>query len=151
MENCWAHGSLLLSGNHFESFYDRQFIFVNCYGSSVSHMTAYIFRLSFRCTLARPRFSTLSGVRDVHVVKSYHVISSVLWCQLLFLRKNVIRFVSTPNYFVGGLCCYVSYLWCIRYTGVQHDFMLSEFLFFYPHVCTDAGLFHFRTRAFKVV
>ena len=112
--------------------YDRQYIFVNCYRSSISQMTTYIFSLSFRSTWARPRFSTINEVRVVHDVKLYHSISSVLWCQLLFLCEHVVRFVSTPSSFVGDSCCYISYLWCIMYTGVQHDFMLSDFCSFIP-------------------
>jgi hypothetical protein len=39
------------------------------------------------------------------------------------------------------------------YAGMEHDFMLSKFLFFYLHVCIDVGLCHFRlgNRVFGVV
>jgi hypothetical protein len=39
------------------------------------------------------------------------------------------------------------------YAGIEHDFMLSKFLFVYLHVWTDVGLCHFRLgiRAFNVV
>ena len=125
-----AHGSLLLSRNyHSERF---TITFVNCCGSSVSQMTTYIFCLSFRSTWVRPLFcSCLSGVCVVHVVKLYHVINSVLWCQVPFPCKSDVRFVSTLNSLVGGSFRYLFYLWCVTYSGVQHDFMLSEFLLFY--------------------
>jgi hypothetical protein len=78
---------------------------------------------------------------------SHHVISSVLWWQLLFPCKSDVRFVSTPYSFVGDSFCYLSYWWCVTYTGVQHYFMLSEFLFFHLHVCTDVGLCDFRQQS----
>ena len=55
----------------FRKHYDRQHILVNYYGSCVSQMTTYIFRLSFRV------FSCLSGARVInvlHVIILYDVI-----------------------------------------------------------------------------
>jgi hypothetical protein len=71
--NYWSHGFLLQSGNHHsESFAMASASLLTAYGLSVSQMTTYIFRLSFRSTWV---FSCLSGVRVVHVVNLYDVIS----------------------------------------------------------------------------
>jgi hypothetical protein len=110
-------------------------------------MTTYIFCLSFRSTWVRPLCcSCVSGVCVVNVVKLYHVINSVLWCQVPFPRKSDVRFVSTLNSLVGGSFRYLFYLWCVTSSGVQHDFMLSEFLLFYLQACTDVALACYRWR-----
>jgi hypothetical protein len=71
--NYWSHRSLLLSRNHHsESFMMASASLFTAYGLSVSQMAKYIFRLSFRSTWV---FSCLCGVRVVHVVNLYDVIS----------------------------------------------------------------------------
>ena len=77
-------------------FYDRQHILVNCYGSCVSHMTTYIFRLSFQSTWFIPGFvSCLNGIRAVHVV---HVLNlyDVISCNARYHVHENTTFESSP-------------------------------------------------------
>jgi hypothetical protein len=92
---------------------------------------------------------TKEASRIRYVVNLYDVISCNVRDHVLV--KTTLESSRLPKLLKG--VHYVCYLSCVTYTGVQHDLTLSEFLFCYLHVCTDAVLFHFRfrIRAFSVV
>ena len=108
----WAHDAKWKSW--LWKLYDGQYIFVNCYGSSVSQMTTYIFCFSFRSTWVRPLFFILVLVGFVLFMLSSYITSLVPCCDVKYLFRvkrtfDSARFqilwygVHFVIYFIGGV------------------------------------------------
>jgi hypothetical protein len=116
------------------------FIFSNvgtCSSNSNSSTNALYFIL--RITLSRPIYIYRTVSSYVYVVfcivlfiMCLYVLSFVLWCPLWFPHKNCVRFIFTPQLFVGGPMSYIRYLCLFAYSGVQHILCCGFLRILYP-------------------
>jgi hypothetical protein len=129
--NYWSHGSPLLSGNHHsESFTMASASLLTAYGLSVSQMAKYIFVCHSE---ALECFRVLVGF--VLCMLSTYMTSLVVISATISAWKRCSNRLDSQFFCRRFIFFNLCFLFCVTYTGIQHDLMLSEFLFFYLFPC----------------